>query len=91
MDPAKGENTLTRLKAALKEHSEWPNVYVFKFIVPKDQLNRLLAILDGMPVSTRESAAGRYIGVTSEVIMETPAEVIAVYEKVVGIEGLLSF
>jgi hypothetical protein len=86
-----GKNTLERLAEVLDRCSAWPNVYVFKFIVPRNELNHLLALLDGLPVSTRESAHGRYVGVTAEAIMASPGDVIAVYERAVRVKGILSF
>ena len=85
-----GESNLERLKVALDTYQVWPTVYVFKFIVPQAELNHLLALLDGFPISTRESRTGKYVAVTVEAKMHSSVEVIEVYERVAVIEGLRS-
>ncbi len=78
------------LKVALDAHVQWPTTYVFKFIVPAAELNHLLALLDPLPYSTRESRTGRYVSVTSEVEMESSEHVIAVYRRMSAVKGLMS-
>lgn len=92
MEPTNGRprSTLDRLKQALDAHVAWPNVYVFKFIVPAGELNHLLALLDGMRWTTRESREGRYVSVTCEVMMESSEDVIAVYRRASRVKGLMS-
>jgi hypothetical protein len=81
---------LEGLKRALKAYQSWPSVYVFKFIVPSAELNHLLALLDGLPYTTRSSSSGRYVSVTIEVEMPCADDVIAVYLRTAGIKGLVS-
>lgn len=85
-----GPSDLIGLKAALDAYQTWPTIYVFKFIVPQGQLSHLLALLDGLPISTRDSSTGRYTSVTIELPMQSSTEVIAVYERVVAVEGLMA-
>lgn len=82
---------LDGLRSALDQAMEWPAVYTFKFIVPRPQLNHLLALFDGHRVSQRESSGGRYIGVTFEAMMTSTDDVIAIYQRASIVEGVMSF
>ncbi len=75
--------------AALNEHHEWPGMYCFKFVVPKEQVIALRALLPG-ELSERSSSAGKYIAVTARANMQSSMEVWAVYEQAAGIEGVLA-
>lgn len=80
-----------RFQALLDEQCQWPSVYTFKFIAPRDSAAKLLTMFAaGAEVSVRESRSGAYLSVTVEKIMSSSAGVIAVYEAVAGIEGLIS-
>ena len=74
----------------LDEHYRWPAVYTFKFIVPKASAAKLLAVFDPHAVTVRESRKGNYVSVTAEVIMASSEHVVAVYEAVAEIEGIIS-
>ncbi|GAB6060334.1 DUF493 family protein [Desulfonatronum parangueonense] len=75
----------------LDEQYCWPAVYPFKFIVPRASSEKLLAVFESREgVSVRESGKGNYISVTANVVMPSSASVIAVYEAVADIEGIIS-
>jgi len=78
------------LRRALEAHCDWPSRYVFKFIVPAEELNHLLALLDDLPYSTRNSRSGRFFSVTCEAEMASPGAVIEVYRKMSGVRGLMA-
>lgn len=82
---------LSSLKKALEENQVWPTRYTFKFIVKGPALPHLLALLDGFEISTRESKKGTYTSVTAVQRMMTAGDVIAVYERVSEVEGIMSF
>jgi uncharacterized protein len=75
----------------LDEHYVWPAVYTFKFIVPKASAKELLSVFGSTTgVTVRESSKGNYLSLTAEVIMSSSVNVIAVYEAVEEIEGIIS-
>lgn len=82
---------LSSLKLALEQLQVWPTRYTFKFIVKGAALPHLLALLDGFEISTRESAKGTYTAVTAVQRMMTARDVIAIYQRVVEVEGIMSF
>jgi putative lipoic acid-binding regulatory protein len=91
--PSRGKKPLdlSGLKAALDGTVQFPTVYTFKFIVPREQVNHLLALLDGHKFSQRESSQGRFVGITFDAMMTSSDDVLAVYERASGVEGLLAF
>lgn len=79
-----------RLERTLAEHETWPTLYCFKFIVPAEQANHLLALLDGLDPRTRSSRGGRWVSVTCEKVMRSSADVVAVYRRAAAVEGLMA-
>ncbi|MFH0944661.1 MAG: DUF493 family protein [Planctomycetota bacterium] len=84
------KGTFDGLRRALLSQGRWPSEYVFKFIVPAEELNHLLALLDGLPHCTRKSRSGRYLSVTCEAEMASPDAVIEVYQRMSGVRGLVA-
>lgn len=82
---------LTGLRSALDQTVEWPSVYTFKFIVPRAQLNHLLALFDGHRFQQRESSGGRFIGVTFDAMMTSTEDVIAIYQRASIVDGVMAF
>lgn len=72
---------------------KWPQVYMFKFIVPND--NKKLALVealfnDSSQISIRQSSTGKFISVTGKELMLNPENVIKRYEEANKIEGLIA-
>ena len=78
-----------RLRQLLDEQSEWPTIFVFKFIVPKSSFDRLKAVV-GSDLHVRPSSGGKYLGVTLRRLMASSEAVIEVYESVESVEGLIA-
>lgn len=84
---------LERLEKQLADHGPWPQVYMFKFIIPDN--NRNYAILRSIfgelsKFSVRHSAKGKYMSVTIKEMMMDPAEVIERYRKASIIEEIIA-
>jgi len=80
------------LHERLKTTSEWPSVYMFKFILPND--NRKLALLrqafeQESRFFEKTSSKGNYISVTIKMVMMNPEEVVARYKLVAEIEDII--
>lgn len=83
-----------RLKVELENTSDWPNKYLYKFIVPTDpqkieqieiSFNNLGAI-----INTKTSSKGNFTSVSVEVVMTSPEQIIQKYKDVSTIEGIIS-
>lgn len=79
-----------KLQELLEANEQWPIDYNFKFIVKTDQLAPLLARLESYKTSSRESKNGTYISVTAVKSMSSASEIIAVYQSLSDIEGIIS-
>lgn len=76
-----------KLRKRLKKTSEWPSLYLYKFIVPTENqsnIDTLIAIFDnlGAVISTKKSSKGKYTSVSVNVTMKTPDNVIEKYKEV---------
>ncbi len=78
----------------LKAPTDWPKVYMFKFICPAD--NQSIAKVQELfnakeaQVSMRSSKKGNYVAFTAKEMMMNPEAVIARYKKAAEIEGIIS-
>lgn len=79
-----------KLKLLLDESYEWPTEYLFKFIVPMDQLPRIIVILNGFNIEEKPSTGGKYISVSAKKVLNSSEEVLKIYESVKVIKGIIS-
>ena len=73
----------------LDEDVEWPNDYLFKFIVPSSQVEEVERLFHHLPVEVKESSKGNYASVTTRMKVHSSDEVIAVYTAAAKIEGII--
>lgn len=83
-------NDLQKFKTLLDSQYQWPNKYLFKFIVPMGELEKLSAIFKGEDISVRPSKKGNYFGVTVLAHKNSSEEVIQIYSLTRMISGILS-
>ncbi len=81
------------LKQKLENQGNWPQVYLFKFIIPND--NQKLAQVEALfgpeaKVFLKQSRTGKFISVSAKEMMMSPEEVIGRYEHSASIDGLMS-
>ncbi|MEO8254525.1 MAG: DUF493 family protein [Flavobacterium sp.] len=90
----KTEEFFDRLKGELEKSTTWPDVYLFKFIVPTDnekikQVEQAFNCL-GAVIKTTQSKTGKFTSVSVDVQMESPQAIIDKYIEVSTIEGIIS-
>lgn len=68
----------------------FPGLYLFKFIVPAAQKERVLSILPKSEISLRSSSNNTYISITSHANVHSSAEVLEVYIEANKIEGCIA-
>ncbi len=83
----------TKLKQQLDDQTEFPSVYLFKFIIPND--NQKLALVEALfgpeaQVSIRNSRNDKYLSISAKELMLNAESVIQRYEKASTIEGIIS-
>lgn len=81
------------LRDKLTENHNFPEDYVFKFIVPSDseKVSEILRIFDGLKytLSNRESSNGKYTSCTMNCFVMDAEQVIDIYKKVGTLEGVI--
>jgi len=87
------EEFLKSLELKLNDTTQWPSVYMFKFIVPAD--NRKIAMVETLfeeeaQISRKESSGGKYISITIKVVMLNALEIIEKYRSTANIKGLIA-
>lgn len=74
----------------LNDQHEWPSDYLFKFVVPKAQLEELTKKIDLKEYESKESSTGKYISITFSWKMNCAEDVIKIYQKASEVKGLIS-
>ena len=80
------------LRAQL-EQLDWPNVYMFKFIVPNDNehMAQVSALFDEQAdIAYHQSGKGNYVSVSVKEVMLSVEDIIEIYEKAAQIKGVIS-
>lgn len=89
------EEFYSNLREQLVESSDWPNTYLYKFIVPssEDKVSKIEDIFEGMhaDISTKSSSKGKYTSVSIRLKMQSPDHIIKKYKEVgKRVEGVIS-
>jgi putative lipoic acid-binding regulatory protein len=77
-------------RALLDSQTEFPTEYTFKFIVPLEHMPELQSRLAGYDLQTRASRNGNYISATLTPTVQSSADVLALYERVSSVQGLIA-
>jgi uncharacterized protein len=81
------------LRAKLNAGNSWPQLYMFKFIVPSD--NHKIALVESLfdddaEIKLQPSSKGKYTSLTARVVMLDAETIIDVYKRASEIEGIIS-
>lgn len=81
------------LRAKLNAGNSWPQIYMFKFIVPSD--NQKIALVESLfdddaDIKLQPSSKGKYTSLTARVVMLDAEAIIDVYKRAAEIEGIIS-
>lgn len=83
-----------KLKKSLLETTEFPTKYMYKFIIPssEDKFKQIESIFDNMGavINSKPSKTGKYTSLTILVKLDSADEVIAKYQEVSKVEGVIS-
>lgn len=83
-----------KLKNSLLETTTFPTQYLYKFIIPtsEEKMKEIEMIFNNMGavINTKPSSNGKYTSLSIYVSMKTPDEIIAKYQEVSTVEGVIS-
>jgi len=85
-----GETDWEAFRVLLDEQMEWPGHYLFKFIVPTEELAAMESVFSGVKPLVRASSKGNYVSVTAKIEVESVDEVIVIYEAANDIPGVIA-
>jgi uncharacterized protein len=81
-------------KAAFKEKleavSQFPMLYMFKFIVPNGRENEIAELFPKNEMSLKPSSGGKYVSTTIQMMVDSADQIIEIYEQASLIEGVIS-
>lgn len=83
---------MSRLRVQL-EQQEWPDIYLFKFIVPneKEKIAQVTVLFnDSSDLVMHPSRTGKYMSVSAKELMLDVDSIIKVYLEAGKIEGLIA-
>ncbi len=88
------EELYKNLHKKLSQDPNWPQVYMFKFIIAAE--NKKIALVeakfsDEAIIQQRESSGGKYMSITVKEVMLSADAVIEKYKEVSTIEGVMAF
>ncbi len=81
---------MQKLKELLESEHSWPGPYLFKFIVPAENGDFLIAMFRRGEIKKRYSRSGKYLSLSVTMHMSGAEEVISVYKSAAKIPGLIS-
>ncbi len=84
---------LHSLKNKLDANTNWPLIYMFKFIVPAEikKIALVEALFDSnATIYHKESKSGKFISITAKQEMDSSTDIIDVYQKASSIENILA-
>ena len=82
--------SLDSFRSSLDANYQWPCLFPFKFIVPKAHVKIALDLFADDPVREKQSSNGRFTAFTLEIYVHSSDEVIAIYQRVAQIPGVIS-
>ncbi|MDH6254335.1 putative lipoic acid-binding regulatory protein [Chryseobacterium sp. H1D6B] len=90
---ANPEDFYNSLKEKLDDHHDFPEDYLFKFIIPTDQakLTEIYKVFDGtkFTLGNRESKNGKYTACNISAFVLNGEQVVKIYKEVAKIEGVI--
>ncbi len=69
---------------------DWPEVFMFKFIVTPEKVEEVKKIFGPAEIKTRKSRNGNYVSVTGKEMILDSETVIDRYKEAAKIEGLIA-
>jgi len=80
------------LQEKLDDLTEFPSVYMFKFIIPAD--NHKLALVEALfgdeaILTTRQSKTNKFISITAKEMMTSSAQIIKIHQEAEKVEGII--
>ena len=84
------EKDIQSFREKLEAVTEWPSLYMFKFITPAEKADEVAAIFPNHEVLKRPSSNGNYISLTIKMMAPSADHIIEKYMETSKVEGIIS-
>jgi len=84
------QNWVDSFREKLDQHYAWPEIYVFKFIVPTGKEEQVKKLFPNNEATEKLSKQGNYTSVTIQAMMPSSDAVIELYQLASEIEGIVA-
>lgn len=93
MENKTAEDFYTNLKPQLEEHHNFPEHYLYKFIIEnnEEKLSEIYKVFDNLEysITTKESSNKKYISCSISCFVLDADQVIRIYKEVAKIDGVI--
>jgi len=86
----KNGNDERSFKEKLDANHNWPSVYMFKFIIPKQQEAEIYKLFDPKDIRKKASRGGNYLSITAKIKMGSSEDVMEIYREAYKIKDIIS-
>ena len=86
----KHQESIESFRQKLETEYEWPALYTFKFIVPKEEASLVRKIFSNHDIVEKPSSKGNYVSLTCKIMAESSQQIIDIYIEANNINGLIA-
>ena len=86
----KDSDDYSGFRQQLEDHYTFPTLYLFKFIVPKEELENFKSLFPDLSFDIKPSKTGKYISTSFKILVDSSDSIIEIYLKANTIKGIIS-
>lgn len=84
------EKDIESFREKLEAVSEWPSLYMFKFIVEAEKQDQIKDIFKNHEVVVKPSSKGKYVSLTIKMLANSAEQIIEKYIETNEVEGVIA-
>ncbi|ADR21990.1 DUF493 domain-containing protein [Marivirga tractuosa] len=84
------EKDIQSFREKLEAVSEWPSLYMFKFIVEAEKQEEIKDIFENHEVIVKPSSKGKYVSLTIKMLASSAEQIIEKYLETNKVEGVIA-
>jgi putative lipoic acid-binding regulatory protein len=84
------EKDIESFRQKLDAVSEWPSLYMFKFIVEAEKQDQIKAIFENHEVVVKPSSKGKYVSLTIKMLANSAEQIIEKYLETNKVKGVIA-
>jgi len=84
------EKDIESFRKKLEAVSEWPSLYMFKFIVMAEKQDQIKDIFENHEVIVKPSSKGKYVSLTIKMLANSAEQIIDKYIETNKVEGVIA-